>query len=218
MSRPSGHELRSAQTRARLIDAAIKAFGQMGYEAASTRELANRGGVNMSAITYHFGGKRELYLAAAEVIGDSAAKLVEPLIKQLEASPAADLERCLEMVASGFLDVMLDEATPHSWAMFLARSTAEYDDAFERIYDRALAPLQRSLVRTVLASGNGALDEESVKLRTNSTIAAVMSFRLLPGIVLRGMGWKQLRPEEAARIGTMVRDLIRNGFLSGRAA
>jgi TetR/AcrR family transcriptional regulator, regulator of cefoperazone and chloramphenicol sensitivity len=215
--RPNGHQQRSAETRARLISAAIEVFGEVGYEAASTRELAQRGGANLSAIPYHFGGKRELYLSAAEAIGDAAAELVAPVIAQLEDPSNGSIGSRLEAAVSGFLDVMLDEATPRSRAMFLARCTAEDDEAFERIYDRALAPLQRSLVHAVQVSTDGALDEEAVRLRATSTIAAIISFRLLPGIVLRGMGWKKLHPKEAARIATMVRDLIRNGFLSGWA-
>jgi TetR/AcrR family transcriptional regulator, regulator of cefoperazone and chloramphenicol sensitivity len=214
-SPPNGHKMRSAETRARLISAAIDVFGQVGYEAASTRELAKRGNSNLSAITYHFGGKWELYLAAAEAIGNDAAKMVAPVIARLEAPSNGSLSSRLETAVSEFLDVMLDEAAPNSWAMFLARCTAEDDEAFERIYERALAPLQSSLVRAVQASADGTLEESEIRLRASSTIAAIISFRLLPGIVVRGMGWKKLQPEEAKLITTMVRDLIRNGFLSG---
>jgi len=54
----SGHEARSAQTRARLIEAAIEVIGAIGYEATTTRELANKARTALSAIPYHFGGKR----------------------------------------------------------------------------------------------------------------------------------------------------------------
>src|SRR6516165_6121863 len=75
----SGHELRSGETRKRLVLAAIEVFGQIGYEAATTRELAKQAETNLSAINYHFGGKKELYLAAAQEIADHAAGLIRPL-------------------------------------------------------------------------------------------------------------------------------------------
>lgn len=214
MTRPNGHELRSTETRARLVANAIEIFGRIGYDAASTRELAKQSDTNVSAITYHFGGKRELYLAAAEAIGDEAAHLVQPLIDRLDAASKDGLEQRLEAAVSGFVDVMLDEAAPRAWARFLARCTAEDDDAFAMIYDRALAPLQRSLVHAVATSEAKDVDLNEIRLRASSVISAVISFRLLPGIVLRGMDWKELRPEQARRIATMVRDLIRNGFLN----
>lgn len=68
----NGHGSRSAQTRKRLIQAAIKVMGAAGFEGASTRALVKAAKTNLSAIPYHFGGKKELYLAAAHEIADYA--------------------------------------------------------------------------------------------------------------------------------------------------
>jgi AcrR family transcriptional regulator len=214
-SSPTGHELRSIETRARLISAAIEVFSRVGYEAASTRELANQAEANLSAIAYHFGGKQDLYLAAAQHIAEHAAELVKPLIARLSDPSGGSAESRLEEAVEGFLRVMLDPAVPNSWAMFLSRCAAADDDAFHVIYDRALAPLQESLAHTVAFLTNGPINEQAVKLRISSTIAALISFRLLPGFVLRAMAWKELHPENARQVGAMVRDLIRNGFLDG---
>ena len=56
----SGHDARSAKTREHLIEAAIEVVGAVGYEGASTRALAKAANANLSAIPYHFGGKKEL--------------------------------------------------------------------------------------------------------------------------------------------------------------
>lgn len=212
---PTGHELRSAETRARLVAAAIEVFSRVGFEAASTRELAKHANANLSAITYHFGGKQELYLAAAQHIADHAAELVKPLIARLGDLSRGRAEVRLEEAVDGFLRVMLDPVTPDSWAMFLSRCTAADDEAFHIIYDRALEPLHEALAHTVLSIADGPTDMEAVKLRVSATVSALVSFRLLPGIVLRGMGWKELQSDDTRRIGVMVRDLIHNGFLSG---
>jgi AcrR family transcriptional regulator len=45
----------------RILDAAGDVFGRMGYKAATIREICRSAGVNVAAINYHFGGKRELY-------------------------------------------------------------------------------------------------------------------------------------------------------------
>src|SRR3546814_20399109 len=49
----------------RLLNTAIDQFGRDGLEGASTRRIASAAGTTMSAITYHYGGKEGLYLAAA---------------------------------------------------------------------------------------------------------------------------------------------------------
>jgi AcrR family transcriptional regulator len=215
---PNGHEARSAETRSRMVAAAIEVFGRVGYEAASTRELAKQGKTNLSAIPYHFGGKRELYMAAAEVIADHARKLTEIIVVQLDdpstGSPGYRLEEALQR----FLHIMLDDSAPRSWTAYLVRCATEDDEAFHLIYDQALAPLHKSLVRVVRAIADSSIDEDEIRLRVSSTIAALISFRLLRGIVLRGMNWRDLRLRNAQRIETMVKDLVHRGFLSDERA
>ena len=48
---------RGEDTRQRLIEAALKIFGESGFEGASTRMLADAAGANLAAIPYHFGSK-----------------------------------------------------------------------------------------------------------------------------------------------------------------
>jgi len=217
-SSPSGHEVRSAETRSRMVGAAIEVFGRVGYEAASTRELAKLGKTNLSAIPYHFGGKRELYLAAAQVIADYARELVDTLVVRLDnPSTGSAIER-LEDALAGFVQIMLGDSEPQSWTAFLARCVAEDDDAFRLIYDYALAPFQRSLERVVEVIAQGSLASGEIRLRVSSTIAALISFRLLRGIMLRGMKWKKVPPGKSQQIEQMVQDLVHSGFFSGRDA
>lgn len=50
-----------SDTRSRLLQAATEVFSEVGYRAASTREISRRGAVNLAAIHYHFGDKANLY-------------------------------------------------------------------------------------------------------------------------------------------------------------
>jgi TetR/AcrR family transcriptional regulator len=56
------------QTRDRIIDAAARAFAELGFRAASTRDIAARAGTNQGLITYHFRSKEALWKAAADRI------------------------------------------------------------------------------------------------------------------------------------------------------
>lgn len=58
--------------RSRLVFAALRLFAEKGYKAASTREICDAAGANISAIRYYFGDKAGLYRAAfIEPMGDS---------------------------------------------------------------------------------------------------------------------------------------------------
>ena|ERR1051325_10770060 len=61
---------RREETCGRIIAAAVKLFSEKGFRGASTRDIATRAGVNQALISYHFGGKLELWKAAAEQIFD----------------------------------------------------------------------------------------------------------------------------------------------------
>jgi AcrR family transcriptional regulator len=56
-------------TRDRLIASAKTLFAQRGYDGTSVKELAEAAGVNVSLISYHFGGKEGLYRTCLEQFG-----------------------------------------------------------------------------------------------------------------------------------------------------
>lgn len=51
-------------TRLALLEAADSVFGALGFDGASVREITNRAGANLAAISYHFGSKEGLFEAA----------------------------------------------------------------------------------------------------------------------------------------------------------
>jgi AcrR family transcriptional regulator len=53
----TGGYTRGEETRARIIAAAMRLFGEKGYEAASTRDIAAAAGVNAPALQYYFDKK-----------------------------------------------------------------------------------------------------------------------------------------------------------------
>ena len=53
-------------TRQRIIAAALRLFGQIGYTQASTRLIAETAGVNEVTLFRHFGSKKNLLLACVE--------------------------------------------------------------------------------------------------------------------------------------------------------
>ncbi len=68
-----------SKTKEKLLITAIELFGKFGYDATSTRELVEKANVNISAITYHFGGKKELYEACAYYIIDQLKNDIKPV-------------------------------------------------------------------------------------------------------------------------------------------
>lgn len=55
------------ESRGLILRAALYAFSEMGFDGASTREIASRAGVNHGLITYYFGAKEKLWRAAVDL-------------------------------------------------------------------------------------------------------------------------------------------------------
>jgi TetR/AcrR family transcriptional regulator len=64
---PAARERRDPEaTRRALLEAAAALFAERGYDGVATEEVAARAGVNKALISYHFRGKRGLYVAVLE--------------------------------------------------------------------------------------------------------------------------------------------------------
>jgi len=129
--------------RETLLNCAIDHFGRLGFEGAATRAIAADCGTAMSSITYHFGGKEGLYLAAADHIAQQIYLEQEPsLIAALEppATCAAEATDRLVALLDSLAVMMLSEGSAR-WARFITREQQEPTEAFERMYQFAMAPL-----------------------------------------------------------------------------
>lgn len=211
-----GHETRSARTRAQLIDAAIEVIGTFGYEGASTRALAQAAKTTLSAIPYHFGGKKELYLAAAQMIAEYARGRFDEVTDILDGPSPGDKAARFEETLIHLLHIILEDAEPRSWTSFLARCVYDDDEAFELIHDQAIAPLLESLVGAASEFSRRPPEDEALRLRISAIVTAILGFRFLRSIMLRSMGWQTMQDSCIRQIEDMVRDLCRSDFLAVR--
>ena len=72
---------RADQTRARILDAAISAFSQLGLAGARTEQIAEAAGVNKALLYYYFKSKEALYEAALSPLQKVCALPVSPRLK-----------------------------------------------------------------------------------------------------------------------------------------
>jgi AcrR family transcriptional regulator len=87
----SGGYARGDEVRTRILLAAIKLFGELGFAPASTRTIASRAGVNPPALHYYFHNKARLHEACGEYIADRImAHLRAPMAKAFMVLEAKD--------------------------------------------------------------------------------------------------------------------------------
>ncbi|PXX56531.1 TetR family transcriptional regulator [Nocardia tenerifensis] len=66
--------------RSQIIDCAIEAIAELGYNHASVRKIADRVGVAMSVVLYHFGNKDDLVAAIVAECYRSVIEIMSPVV------------------------------------------------------------------------------------------------------------------------------------------
>ncbi len=123
-----------------LIETAIDRFGRLGFEGASTRDIARASGTAMSSITYHFGGKQGLYLAAADHIAACITERLAPVVVAAEQAETGSAEQAIDRLLAVLDTVAVMMMAPESeaWSHFIVREQQSPSEAFDRLYDGAM--------------------------------------------------------------------------------
>ena len=134
-------------TRTRLLQAATEVFSEVGYRAASTRQISRRGGVNLAAIHYHFGDKASLY---REVFRSTVATSFNAFEQtDIDSVPLADALDCF--YRSMVPPTPEDGPLPLQFMRLHAREEADPSGVLEGALCDAIRPnhdkLQRLLCR-----------------------------------------------------------------------
>jgi AcrR family transcriptional regulator len=139
----------------RLLDVAIREFGERGLAGASTRGIASAAGTAMSSITYHYGGKEGLYAAAVAHIDADMAEQLDALLGPDVApqSPAAAREAIHRLLDHLLLKFLLDEDAERS--LFIMREQMRPSAAFDRFFDGTMGRVAVRLV-TLVRTATGA--------------------------------------------------------------
>ena len=136
----------AAATRDALLAAGAELFAERGYDGVPVAAIADKARVNKAMISYHFGGKRKLYLAIVTATFGEIVAGVERLAGS--ARPAPEVLR--ELVA--LVGEMATRRHPHFCAMMLREVVAggsHLDPALIAQPARILGAVQRIVARGV---------------------------------------------------------------------
>lgn len=80
-------QVRSTETRAKILDAALKVFAAEGFSAAKIRDISELAGATHPMITYHFGSKEKLWRAAVSAMFERLDREVFSLGREATDDP-----------------------------------------------------------------------------------------------------------------------------------
>jgi TetR/AcrR family transcriptional regulator, regulator of cefoperazone and chloramphenicol sensitivity len=199
---------RGEETRARIVLAALTLFGERGFNGASTRDIAERAGVNAPAIGYYFDNKEGVYLACVEHIVTRVWAEVSAPVEAAEAALAsnADDDALIEAfcaIQARIAEFMFTSTESDEWRLFVAREQAGLgpSSGFEMIEKKVssrLTGVSAAIVGRLL--GRPADDEETL-IRTLTLNGPVVVFHTHCRKSLRVLGWDSF---DASRLSTLM--------------
>jgi AcrR family transcriptional regulator len=217
----AGQSGRAAETRRRLLEAAVEVFAEEGFRGATLQEIARRADANVASTAYHFGNKEGLYAAVFEY----AERRMAELQRQQEADRGEDggedalpADERLRRHVAAFLTRLLDPRRPAWFARLLAREMIEPTPALDRLVRRRMRANHEQLAAILRELLGPDASDEDVRLCTLSIVAQCTFYRHSAPIVARL--YPELAPaREIERIAAHVtrfslaaiRDLHGNG-------
>ena len=195
-------------TRTTLIESAIRLFAERGYDAVSTRDIADLAAANIGSIAYHFGGKPGLRLACAEHVIANISATVGPAF--LRPLPPLTPDQALEMIERMmrvFTNFWMVSEGSQSFVNFILREMLVKGEVSELFYSVWMKPMHKRFCELFgIAAGRDPASHE-VKIAVFSFIGQVFHFRVGQPLIMRRLEWDELGERETEHI---VDGLVRN--------
>jgi AcrR family transcriptional regulator len=185
----------------RLIKAGLEIFGTFNLEGATTRQLAERAGVNQAAIPYYFGGKEGLYLAVI-VITHKASRVrpvllqISELLEQKQLTPEEAVNQIKTLFAV-YLQVLLEDKAATTWARIIMREQMQPTKAFHLLYERWIRHVHETLAALLAVILQKSPTDPNVILRTHMLVGQIQIFLSGRETIWRRVNWEGY--DESAR-------------------
>jgi TetR/AcrR family transcriptional regulator len=169
---------RSSETRARILDAALREFSALGMAGARMDQIAAAAGVNKALLYYHFDSKENLYAAALEMIA-GRVRDQSMSVFLLKVSPG---ERLIRSVLNHFDRILTQGEFQSLMQQEMMRMHQGEASAMSIVVKRVFAPMQamqQSMVREGIVSGE-LIDADWMQIHLSTLGANVFYFLAAP--------------------------------------
>jgi TetR/AcrR family transcriptional regulator, regulator of cefoperazone and chloramphenicol sensitivity len=192
------------ETRQRILDAALKAFGEASFKAVTTRQLAQAAGVSLPTLQYYFGDKEGLYRGCAQAIVEryrrhtaAAAQAARALSQDGAAETTRAQLKALIRALAGFL---VGSTEAERWAHFVARELRDPGPAFEILYDSLWRPGVEIVARLIARILGHPQSDPAARIQALLLISSLLAFQSGRSVSLRTMHWPSIGPKELAMV------------------
>lgn len=172
-------------------------FSKNGFEATSTRALAQKAQVNLAAITYYFGDKMDLYNAVIDSVVEQIkelnaknAKLLKDLA-DMQHKTAAEALAILHKMMENVVDFACGNKAAPEIVEILAKEMASPSPAYAKVYNEIALPFYKTTAELVAKIVGAASESLQTNIIAHSILGQLMIFRTHKETFLRYAGLKK---------------------------
>jgi TetR/AcrR family transcriptional regulator len=204
---------RAAETRSRILDAALGEFSTHGLAGARTDRIANSAGVNKALLYYYFESKENLYLAALEMI---SAKIRDRTLAVFlrESSPG---ERVLRSALEHFDRILTQHEFQGLMQQEMIRLHKGESGALPILVTRVFAPvitMYQAMVREGIEAGE-LIQADWMQIHL-ATLGANVFYFLSAPIWRILLPYEPFAPEALAQRRTALVEFLGQGIFADR--
>jgi TetR/AcrR family transcriptional regulator, regulator of cefoperazone and chloramphenicol sensitivity len=192
------------ETRQRILDVALQAFGEASFKAVTTRQIAQAAGASLPTLQYYFGDKEGLYRACAETIVEryrhhtgAAAQAA----RALSENGAAETTRAqLKVLVRALAEFLVGSTEAERWAQFVSRELRDPGPAFEILYESLWRPGVELIARLIARILGRPPSDPAARIHALLLISSLLAFQSGRSVSLRTMHWLTIGRDELAMI------------------
>jgi AcrR family transcriptional regulator len=176
---------RSEETRAKILESAIKLFSIQGYNKASVDDICTEAGISKGAFYHHFKSKQELFLALLD-------GWLQAIDSAIEASKDKTAPETFMQMTEAFPYIF--ETAGDGLPMFLEFSLQASRD--KKIWEASIAPYRRyhkyftSLIKKGVEEGS--FVEVDPELASRMIVSTAMGLLLQSLLDPKGANWEKV--------------------------
>ena len=190
---------RSEETRARILEAAVKQFSVSGYNKASVDSICEQAGVSKGAFYHHFKTKQDVFLALLD-------GWLQTFDQAIEASKDRPVPETFQLMTEYFPYIF--QSASDNLTMFLEFLQQASRD--EKIWQASIAPYRRyhkhfaSLIKKGIAEGS--FVDVNPDLAARLIVSAAMGLLMQSLLDPEGAKWEKVARET---VQLMMKSLVK---------
>lgn len=166
--------------RSRILEAATKLFAELGYEGASTRQIAKEAGANMAMINYYFGSKEGVFM---EIMTQRIQSFKEEL-DNINKDNLTGMEKLLRVVEGYALRILSN----HSFHRMMQRELllSQRPEMFIKVKDAKAENLL--IFENIISTGiaDGSFRPIDVRMLIATVMSTISNVALSPSQITSG--------------------------------